>query len=90
MITDLLAELTTNMFKYADKSKSIYYQFTEEEDRLIVKIINSTILEIENSSDNGKGLFSKGETFRLLNKAGNIEGNAITTQLTDKKIFEPL
>lgn len=77
MITDLLAELTTNMFKYADKSKSIYYQFTEEEDRLIVKIINSTILEIENSSDNGKGLFSKSETFRLLNKAGNIEGNAI-------------
>ena len=87
MITGLLAELTANMFKYADKSKNISYSFDETEDRLIISIKNNIATRIERSADGGKGLIATSETFRLLNKAGNINEEAINTDIESNGVF---
>lgn len=87
MVTDLIAELTANMFKYADKSKSISYSFTESDDRLFITIQNYTASHVEKSADGGVGLISKRETLKLLNEAGKLEEDAITTNETKDGIF---
>ena len=88
MITDLLAELTSNVFKYADKSKEIYYLFEETEEQLIVTIKNATSDKTKKAADGGKGLISYNRSFKQLNRAGRIEGEAIKTEFTSDMQFE--
>lgn len=87
MITSLLTELTSNMFKYADKLKNISYQFTEDENSLIIIIKNYIKSDIKKLDDSGLGLSSNEGIIKLLNKIDKLNEKAIVAQKHEDGTF---
>lgn len=96
MITDIIAELLINIFKYADKSKNIKFEFKTNENNFIIESINY-VSNINIDLNSKLGLSSINDTLEILNNAscentlsGRIENDVYKTTVSiNKSLLEP-
>ena len=78
ILADLMTDLIMNAIKYADKSQVTSFDFTEEEDLLMIKTENMSVENKDDIPGSNTGLRSQNELLNYLNSACGYDNDSIT------------
>jgi len=78
ILTDLLVDLIMNDLKYADKTKPLYFAFTDNDDFLIIQAKNTVVQDTSNIPGAGVGLASQNKLLNVLNNTEHKLDKSIT------------
>ena len=78
ILADLMTDLIMNAIKYADKSQVTSFDFTEEEDLLMIKTKNMSVENKDDIPGSNTGLRSQNELLNYLNSACGYDDDSIT------------
>lgn len=77
LLTDILAELMVNIFKYADKTQPVKFEFTESENNMLIVAKNYINKNVVKDNEGGYGLEAEGDTIQVLNEMNGSEEEAM-------------
>lgn len=98
LFTDIISELLTNIFKYADKSRAATLEFRDEKDYMLLVAKNYMKDNVEDNKEGGYGLKAETEAVKVINEINGVKEKAVKTSVEDgmftvefrivKKLFE--
>lgn len=98
LFIDIISELLTNIFKYADKSKAVTLEFRDEEDSMLLVAKNYMKDNTKDNKEGGYGLEAEAEAVKIINEINGVKESPIKTSVEDgvftvelsvaKKLFE--
>lgn len=81
LFIDIISELLTNIFKYADKSRTITLEFRDEEDCMLLAARNYMKDKAEDKKEGGYGLEAETEVVRAVNEKSGMKESPIKTRI---------
>lgn len=81
LFIDIISELLTNIFKYADKSRTITLEFRDEEDCMLLAARNYMKDKAEDKKEGGYGLEAETEVVRAVNEKSGMKESPIKTRM---------
>ncbi len=98
LFIDIISELLTNIFKYADKSKAVTLEFRDEENSMLLVAKNYMKDNTKDNKEGGYGLEAEAEAVKIINEINGVKESPIKTSVEDgvftvelsvaKKLFE--
>lgn len=98
LFIDIISELLTNIFKYADKSRTVTLEFRDEEDFMLLAAKNYMKGNAEDGREGGYGLEAETEAVKVINEINGVKESPIKTSVSGgmftvelrvaKKLFE--
>jgi hypothetical protein len=77
LLIDVITEIIINIFKYADKRKTVEIRFTEDSNCLLINTQNHVCRENDSGVDAGHGLDSENDALHVLNECNGLDRKAI-------------
>ncbi len=83
LFIDIISELLTNIFKYADKSRAVTLEFRDEEDYMLLAAKNYMKDNAEDHKEGGYGLEAETEAVKIINEINGMKESPIKTRVED-------